>query len=94
MKQSNNLLGRLTSATDLDTEAVPGQPLVELSGTNRVLIENHLGILQYCDTRICVKLVYGSLCVAGNGLELARMTKEQLVITGDIAGICVHKGRQ
>jgi len=24
----------------------------------------------------------------------ARMTKEQLVITGDIAGICVHKGRQ
>ncbi len=88
MKQ-RNWSDRLALAADLDTEPLPGQPLVELLGDGRAVVENHKGVTEYGPERICVRVRYGSLCICGCGLELARMTTEQLVITGRIDGISV-----
>jgi sporulation protein YqfC len=61
---------------------IPGLPLVEIVDVGRVLIENHLGVTQYGDHSICVKVKYGSIEVSGSNLILSRMTKGQLVISG------------
>ncbi len=59
-------------------------PLVELAGENRVLIENHLGVLAYSPEKIEVKVEYGKVCVEGENLKLMEMSREQLVIYGRI----------
>ncbi len=87
MKQEKRWLERLADSADLTGEPLPGQPLVELAGDRRVLIEHHRGVTQYSREMICVKVRYGSVRVCGCGLELSRMRKDQLVISGRIDGI-------
>ena len=62
-------------------------PLVELAGQNRVLIENHGGVLAYGLEEITIKVAYGSLKITGNQLRLMELCREQLVITGQIASV-------
>ncbi len=81
MKRGEKWLSRITEDMDL---SAPSLPLVEIVGTNRVLIENHGGVSGYGPECIRVKVKYGQICICGKCLEIARMTKEQLVITGRI----------
>ncbi len=76
---------------DLPGESLPGQVLVEISGENRVLIENHCGVREYSRERIGVKVKYGMLQVCGSCLELRCMTREQLVISGKIDCIVLKR---
>lgn len=94
MKQRKNILERAALAVDLPGEPLPKLPLVELAGECRVLIENHHGVTEYGSDEIRVKVTYGQLCICGTGLELAKMTKEQLVITGRIDGVTLLRGRK
>lgn len=85
------ILLRLTEQADLAGEPLPGEPVVEIAGDRRVLIENHRGVTEYTRDRIGVKVKYGILCVSGCGLELSRMTKEQLVISGRIDCVTLQR---
>lgn len=87
-----HFMERVADATDLQDEPIPGQPLVEIAGERRVLIERHCGVTEYGRQQICVKVKYGTVCVTGQGLELTRMTKEQLIISGCIE--CVKLERR
>ena len=82
---------RLADGADLSAEPLPGQPIVEIAGDRRVLIENHFGVKEYSRERIGVKVKYGVVTVCGCGLELIRMTKEQLVISGRIDGVTLAR---
>ncbi len=93
MKRERDLLRRLTEGADLPGEPLPGVPLVELAGDRRVLIENHGGVTEYGTQTIRVRVRYGEVCVCGADLELARMTKEQLVVCGRIDGVTLVRRR-
>lgn len=93
MKQRRGWIERLADTADLQGEAFPGQPLVELYGDRRVLIEHHGGVTEYGREKIQIKMKYGYLCVCGGCLELARMTAEQLVITGRIDSVALIRRR-
>ncbi|MBQ7345166.1 MAG: YabP/YqfC family sporulation protein [Oscillospiraceae bacterium] len=84
---------RIAGAVDLQDEAMPGQPIVELFGDGRLLIEHHRGVTEYGRERICVRVRYGSLRVCGCRMELARMTADQLVITGRIDSVTLDRRR-
>ena len=75
---------RLADGVDLSGEPMPGVPVVELAGDRRVLIERHGGVTEYSSQKISVKVRYGVVSICGCGLELACMTREQLVISGRI----------
>ena len=62
-------------------------PILEVSGTNRLLIENHLGILGYSLEEICVKVSYGYIRIYGNNLRFVQLNKEQVVISGCIMSV-------
>lgn len=70
------------------------KPLVELTGLNRVLIENHMGVLAYSLEEIQVKVEYGRLVVSGEKLRLLQLNAEQLVIFGRIESIRPMGGGQ
>ena len=82
---------RVALGADLPGMAIPGQSLVEIAGQTRVLIENHKGVTVYECNRIHVKVHFGKLCICGSGLELARMSNCQLVITGRIDCVTLQR---
>lgn len=95
MKNWGGWMQRLAEEMDISQEAVPGLPLVEICGEKRVLIENHRGVLSYGSEGIHVCVSYGEVVVRGCGLELAKMTREQLVICGRIDSVSlVRRGRK
>ena len=67
------------------------QPLLELFGEHRVLIEHHKGIGEYSTEKLQIKVGYGSIVLMGTGLEICQMSEDQLVVTGTIATITLCK---
>lgn len=76
----------------VNPELLPIVPIVELAGSHRVLVENHLGVIQYSTEKIGIKMRYGQLQINGCGLTLEHMTKVKLIVTGRIDGICLLRG--
>lgn len=83
---------KLLLGADLPGEIVPGQPLLELAGNTRALIEGHSGVLEYGSERIRVRVKFGNLCISGRELELVRMSGDQLVILGQIEAVVLEGG--
>ena len=93
MKKQLSNIQRLALVAELPAEPLPWQPIIELVGDQRVLIERHKGVTQYGCKEIHVKLSFGYVQVTGCNLELARMTKQQLVISGRIDCVSLHRGK-
>lgn len=92
MKRRSGWIERLAEQTDMHDELFPAQPLVELLGDGRVLIEHHKGVTAYGRNEICVRMKYGTLQICGCSLELSQMSAHQLVITGRIDGMKIERG--
>lgn len=60
------------------------KPIVEIAGQNRVLIENHQGILAYSPEEIQIKVNYGKISVKGCQLLILQLGTEQLIVGGVI----------
>lgn len=89
MKEKRGFIDKFSTVSDLPLEPLPRVPLVELAGENRILIENHKGLLEYGCNEIQVKVSYGILCVYGRKLHVANMTRQRLVIAGCIDSISI-----
>lgn len=89
MKQ-RHWMNRLTDSMDLTGE-VSTEPLVELAGDRRVLIEHHRGIQQYQPDCICVKVKFGTVAISGCGMRISHMYREKLVISGRIDSVTLHR---
>ena len=87
-----NVSNRLAESTDLAMVPTPTQSLVEIYGDCRVLIENHLGISEYSRQVVSVFTKSGILSVSGLRLRIALMTKNRMVICGQIHGVTLSKG--
>lgn len=77
---------------DLKTEGLRPKTLVELYGNERVLIEEHRGILGYGDDAIRVGTSFGALVIEGMELRLCCMSRSQLVIRGRIGCVRTEVG--
>lgn len=93
MKKGDGIIRRIADAADLGGEVLPGVPLVEVMGHDRVLVENHCGITAYSNEEICIKVKFGSVQVTGCHLTIARMTVAQLIIVGEIRSVQLYRGR-
>ena len=80
--------------TKLTTEIseTVSQPLIEICGNCRILIEHHRGVVKYERENIEIRMGYGVARIEGKSLELAQITKQQLVITGQITAVFLTGG--
>ena len=92
MKNYSKFMRNLPVAADLPCETILCQPIVEIYGYDRVLIERHSGVTEYGRNCIHVKVSFGYIEICGADLQLAGMSKEQLVITGKIIGVTLRRG--
>lgn len=91
MARSGDWLQHLADSSELESEALPGLPILEIAGDRRVLIERHGGVLEYGPERIRIRVAYGTVCITGCGLELVRMSRQQLVISGRVDSVCLQR---
>ena len=75
-----------------DETGLRPRTLVELYGNERLLVEQHRGILAYGEACICIGTSFGSLTVEGAQLRLCCMSRHQLVIRGRIDKILTGEG--
>ena len=91
MGKRQDFFYRLADSMELPGEPMPGQPVIEIAGDKRVLLENHFGVKEYCPERIAVKVKYGMVIICGCGLELKHMSSQQLVISGRINAVTLQR---
>lgn len=84
MKADHLFSDWLNNNVGFDAELTRGKSIIEILEDHRILIEMHEGIIQYGETKIGVKLSFGNIIVCGCRLEMSQMTKEKLLITGQI----------
>ncbi len=77
----------LTDRLSLPAELVSEVPRTTLSGGSQVYVENHGGLKTYTRQCIEVKTRDGILRVIGDDLELAAMTKTDIVIRGFVVSV-------
>lgn len=87
-----DVMNRMTQVASRTGEPILRQPLLELCGEHRVLIEHHKGVGEYSTEAVSVKVGFGAIRISGTKLEICRMTAEQLVIAGNIDMIELVKG--
>ena len=87
MGKKHNFFAHMMEQTPLGPELVPGQPIVEIAGEHRVLIENHQGVLSYAPNDIKIKVDYGCMIITGRDLQLMEMSRVKLAICGRIDGL-------
>ncbi len=92
MNQRNKGLHRLEKLLNLSVPTVPGVPIVEMAGNQRVLIENHNGVAEYCGTKIVILVKLGKIVVTGSNMEICHMSCHQLIIVGSIDTVSVERG--
>ncbi|MBR3860723.1 MAG: sporulation protein [Oscillospiraceae bacterium] len=83
------LLEKLSERLDLPAEALAGAPRVTLTGSDRVLVENHRGLLNYTETELEIACGHGHVRVRGADLLLRAMDERMLLITGRVTGVDV-----
>lgn len=88
-----NFLEHIMDQASIGPESVPSQPIIEIAGDTRILIENHKGVAAYGKERILVNVKFGCVCICGYNLEMIHMTKEQLIICGKIDSVVLQRGR-
>lgn len=93
MGKGRKFFENMMTQASMTAESVPAQPIVEIAGDSRVLIECHRGVLAYSRERIHVGVRYGSLCICGCGLEMVHMSKEKLIIYGKIDSVSLQRRR-
>ena len=67
--------------------SISKQPLVEIIGKRRVLIENHSGITEMSNDRITASNDGGTIVITGKNLQLVMMSVDQIVVAGQIESV-------
>lgn len=93
MQKKRNFFEHMMTQAAGTPNGISELPIVEIAGDCRVLIENHHGIAAYEKKKIQINVKFGGVCVNGCNLEVIRMTKEQLVISGRIHSIELQRRR-
>ena len=77
----------ITKLLDLPAEVLPGVPRLTMSGGSEVLVENHGGLRSYTSDLIEVRGRNMLIQIRGEDLELAAMTKTDIIIRGIIVAV-------
>ena len=91
MAKSKNINDKFFFGKHSYAEPLPGIPIMELAADKRMVIENHDGVVEYSDTRICVSIRNGVYRISGAHLSLSYMSRFQLIITGRIDMISIER---
>ena len=68
----------------VDHPALVQKTLIEVWDCHRVLVEYHCGIIHYGTERIAIAATFGMIQIEGMELHLCCMSRDAMVISGEI----------
>ena len=77
-------IDRAADRFDLPGEVIGDLPRLTVIGGQRVIVENHKGLMDYGPNNIVIAGGKVTLKLTGDNLELRAMNAEDLLITGDV----------
>lgn len=78
---------RINNLLDLPQEVVSNEPKITIVGFKETLIENYKNILEYEENFIKINTHIGTVSFWGDNLRLRQMSKEDIIIEGNIEKI-------
>lgn len=88
--ESNEVTNRrelLVNSLKLPKDTVFGVPILTITGTREIWMENYKGILEYTTTQILLQAKTCQICIEGKGLSIDYYTNEDMKISGCINNI-------
>lgn len=82
MKMKDTLTAKLAGHFDLPEEAAGPAPRITISGSGRVLVEGHRGLLEYGEDKIAAAGAGCTILIKGEKLRMRSMSGRELVVTG------------
>ena len=87
MKSLASRLEQLEEKARLPGEALSGELKLSVTGGKRALVENHRGILSFDSSLVTVAARRGRVLLRGEGLYIAAMSEQWMLICGKIQGV-------
>lgn len=87
-------INELNRVLEMPAEIYSNNPKMTVVGFEKVMIENYKNILNYQDIFIRVNTHIGIINIHGYQLVLTQMTKDDIMITGNIEKIDFEKNLQ
>ena len=80
----DSLKENISDALELPKEITLNLPKVTMIGNTQIRIENHKGIIEYCNSKIRINSKIGTLSIIGENLFIRNIIKEEIVVEGKI----------
>lgn len=78
---------KIDEILEIPTELSTDNPKITVIGFEKMLVENHKGVLEYQDYFVRLNTFIGIININGFNLNLEEMNTDDLIITGQIEGI-------
>jgi sporulation protein YqfC len=83
---------RLAEHLGIPKETVYGLSCVTMIGDRELYIENYLSILEYVQSRLCLRIKGGKLVITGSGLYILYFNDTDMQVRGCISAVTFEKG--
>ena len=79
---------RIFNCSDIEAEARRlNAPHIELFGNREVTVEGCIGVFEYCDTYLKLKLPKGALIVCGTNFDISAFEGTTITVKGKMSSI-------
>ena len=86
-----NKLSRINKILEMPSEITSSIPKITNLGFKKMMIENYKNILEYQDFFIRINTSIGIININGIGMKMEEMTKDDIIIEGEIDSIDFEK---
>ncbi len=86
-EKSYKIRERLSDALELPKEIILDISKITIIGSDNIIVENHKGIIDYCDNKISINTGSGILIINGINLLIKSIVQDEIVINGRIKSI-------
>jgi sporulation protein YqfC len=82
---------RIADALELQYDVVLNLPVLHVTGGERLLMENHKGLLEYGRNKIRIASAAGPVEIEGENLTIKSINKDEVLVTGSIRTVNMSK---
>lgn len=82
--KKNYVKSKITESLDLPREIVMNLPVIKITGTSEVYVENHKGIIEYTNDSLRLNTTSGIIRIGGSNFSIKEISQESIIISGDI----------
>ena len=86
-----NRLSRINKILEMPSEVVSQIPKITNLGFKKMMIENYKSILEYQEIFIRISTIIGIININGINMKMEEMTKDDIIIEGEIDSIDFEK---